>query len=139
MKHIKEFVDTLTSMELRSLRESVKVGDKVVCKFESIGLEVGRVYTVEGVDGEQIKVMNCFFDMHWYEKELFQFAYQNQKPRDFPEESGKPVDLPKYVLVEAKKDEFLKQVNELIAKGYKPQGGVAVDQAYYIQAMILEN
>lgn len=30
MKHIKEFVDTLTSMELRSLRESVKVGNIAV-------------------------------------------------------------------------------------------------------------
>lgn len=51
----------------------------------------------------------------------------------------KSLDQPKYVLVEAKKDEFLQQVNELITKGYKPQGGVAVDQQYCIQAMILEN
>lgn len=104
-----------------------KIGDKVVCKFELIGLEVGRVYTVEGVDGEHIKILNCFFDMHWYEKKLFDFAYQNQKL----------AELPKYVIVDAKKDEFLQQVNELIAQGYKPQGGVVVDQQFYIQALVL--
>lgn len=106
-----------------------KVGDKVRYTYDSWfpfskeTLEFGGIYTVKDVSEKSILLENG-----WYPAKYFLYVDQNQKP------PGRP----KYVLVDAKKDEFLQQVNELIAKGYKPQGGVAVDQAYYIQALVLE-
>lgn len=107
-----------------------KIGDKVRYAYDNWfpfskeTLEFGGIYTVKDVSEKSILLENG----RWYPTKYFLYADQNQKP------PGRP----KYVLVEAKKVEFLKQVNELIAQGYKPQGGVAVDQEYYIQALILE-
>ena len=119
-----------------------KVGDKVRCistgSYEFITL--GKEYVVVEARGSGYIWIGCDDgDIVPYETGLFELVEASQKPRDFLEESGKPADLPKYVIVEAKNKEFLQEVNELIAKGYKPQGGVVVDQQFYIQAMVLEN
>lgn len=108
-----------------------KIGDKVRCIstgfYESITL--GKEYVVVEARGSNYIWISCDDgDIVPYEIDHFVLSETLQKS----------TDLPKYILVEAKKVEFLQQVNELIAKGYKPQGGVAVDQAYYIQALILE-
>lgn len=105
-----------------------EIGDKVRCVNNdeaSHCLNLGEVYTVFYVRGCFISVRPDFIAEigDWYASRF--------------ELVG--ADLPKYVLVEAKKDEFLEQVNELIAKGYKPQGGVVADQQFYIQAMVLED
>lgn len=105
-----------------------KAGDIVRCVYTGGYLYIteGRDYSVVRVDDNHIYIENdC--GASYYESHLFKLVKSNQKP----------ADRPKYVLVEAKKDEFLKQVNELIAQGYKPQGGVSVDQQFYIQAMVL--
>ena len=105
-----------------------KAGDKIRCLSNGRCQYIteGRVYVVKSVDDKYVYIENDH-GAAYYDSGLFTLVKSNQKP----------VDFRKYVLVEAKKDEFLKQVNELIAQGYKPQGGVSVDQAYYIQALVL--
>lgn len=107
-----------------------KIGDKVRCvnSGDNHYITAGKEYIVKGVEEDCIKTTSDQPDCYcYYEPELFELV----------ESSQKPADLPKYVVVEAKNKEFLQQVNELIAKGYKPQGGVVVDQQFYIQAMVL--
>ena len=110
-----------------------KAGDKVRCvddkdQFPSNLLTAGSEYVVESVNrwGEVFVAANdgkqwSFLPERFVLSEFYQ----------------KPTDLAKYVIVQGKNKEFLEQVNELIAKGYKPQGGVVVDQQFYIQALVL--
>lgn len=105
-----------------------KVGDKIRWK-DTPSSDQGEIIWVGEVGG----MIVC-----WDSQPLEEFHYTHKAAEQF-EKAQKPANRPKYALVEAKKDEFLQQVNELIAQGYKPQGGVAVDQQYCIQAMILEN
>lgn len=115
---------------MSNLAHNFKIGDKVRCVDNAFiegnrgTIYIGDVFTVIDINsrGDCIFVNNA-----WYAITRFELA----------EELSKYTDMPKYVIVEAKNKEFLEQVNELIAKGYKPQGGVVVDQQFYIQALVL--
>ena len=44
----------------------------------------------------------------------------------------------KYIVVRLVNfDDFIKAVNDYIGKSWRPQGGIAVDGSYYLQAMVL--
>lgn len=84
-------------------------------------ITAGKEYNVLKIEDDYFHIWNNSGEVCFYEKHLFVVPENNSK----------------YILVEGKKDDFIQQVNELIAQGYKPQGGVAVDQQFYIQALVL--
>ena len=105
-----------------------KAGDIVRCVYTGGYLYIteGRDYSVVRVDDNHIYIENdC--GASYYESHLFKLVKSNQKP----------VDVPRYVIVQGNAQDVVAEVNEYIKQGYKLQGGVSVHQDWFAQALVL--
>lgn len=105
-----------------------KAGDIVrcVCTGGYLHITKGRDYSVVRFDDNHIYIENDY-GASYYESHLFKLVKSNQKP----------VDVPRYVIVQGNAQDVVAEVEQYLKQGYKPQGGVSMHQDWFAQAMIL--